>query len=172
MLKAILLFSFTIATASAIPIVGPISVTGGGSQYFSLGDGGVTQNFSGTNGTDSVSVFGSGELGPDGSAGYGNANGSFVFSGEAQIDSFSSDYFEFGVGGGSGSLTLYTSAEVPIITAELIGYVTITSFSYLPPCCLSGYTETFAITPTPEPSSGWLGLIGIVALAARRYVVS
>jgi hypothetical protein len=54
---------------------------------------------------------------------------------------------------------------VPIITADLIGYVTVTSFSEP---MLGEYTETFSITSTPEPRTAWMVMLGLAPVAFWR----
>jgi hypothetical protein len=174
MLRGILFFSFALAIASGGPIgVGPIPVSGGGTYSQSFGDAGITEFFSGNNGTDGVSFSGGGEAGPRGGIGYGTGPGVFDADGisGASIDGTSSKYFTFNVGGGGGSMTLYDSLNNVIATANLQGYIVITGITYENPAVpLLGYTETFLITPTPEPGTSWMMLVGLAAMAvaARR----
>lgn len=169
MLKILLPLSLAISVASAVPIltVGPISVSGGGTYYESLGDSSVIESFSGTNGIDSVFMSGGGEGGPDGGIGFGDATPADVFGGSASIDAVGSSYFSFSLA--SGMLTIDNSVGTAIASADIVGYANITNIVYdNPEVPELGYTETFAIVPTAEPGTAWLLLAGLAALIVMR----
>jgi hypothetical protein len=175
MLKILLPFALASTVIAGPLIVGPVPVSGGAMLSNSRGDIFITEQFSGTNGSDSVSLYSSGIYAVPGS-GSGSPGGPFGDGGCiacVRIDAVTSHYFSFFIGGdGGSSLTLFDSSHNVIASASLIGYIYITSFTYYDPSNLFlGSTETFAIVPTPEPGTIGLVLLGLVALPLTRTVL-
>jgi hypothetical protein len=167
-LKAFSLFAFAAITYAGPLTVGPINVNGSGEIDHSGGDTFITESFSGSNGTDSVSVSFSGEL--------------LVWVGTAEIDGIEAcDQVGFGLclAGASfnrslddpGSVVIvHTSDNTPIATAIINGAMTDVKFSSNGSCGPApfNYCETYTISPIPEPSTAWPIVAGLAALAAVR----
>jgi hypothetical protein len=89
--------------------------------------------------------------------------------GVAQIGGISSPNFTFSIGNGSGFLNLYDSNFAPLASANLIGYVVLTTtFQEYEGQELFGASGTIAIVPTPEPRTEFILLAGLALILIRK----
>lgn len=158
---------------AALILNSPIPVNGQGSFYDSFpGDNYFTLSLSGSNGADTVSLFftspaSSLVLSPAATSYSGNTAGC-CGSGAAVVDGVGSGSFSFSTGNGTGHLSILDNSGILLASADLIGYVGLTSFS--------GTTRdgegTFVIKATPEANTFFLFasvlLISLTAVTYRR----
>jgi MYXO-CTERM domain-containing protein len=169
--RALLPLCFILGTSVAL--AGPIPVSGGGTFVDDDDDSSFTISFSGSNGVDTVSVFAQ--------CGGGYWSGDYVWGGPGFCDGgvlidglsfyfgegITPAYAEFSLGNGSGYATGYNPSPDQYASVSLIGYVGVTSESCSGPPWDSFCTGSFGVSPTPEPGSLALGLLGLGAIALR-----
>lgn len=166
-----LLLALSVA-ASANPIMAgaAIPLTGGGFWYSDPADmiGNQSVSAGGDNGVDSVSFSYTstclGAAGPNISVSTLAIGCAY---GTALLDGVSSSYFSAFVSGGTGSIDVFDSGGDLLASADLIGWINVTSISY------SGLGDrivngTFIISPVPEPATFLLMALGFVACIVKK----
>jgi hypothetical protein len=171
------LFAFSVAaSAGPILVTDPISLTGSGTWSFSFIGGEMIQSASasGNNGADSAGFsYISDCAGAGGPSVEVSVNGGCaVATGMgAEIDDVFSSLFSIQLGaGGTGLLELYDSNHDLLASADVIGWINVTTLVYNGPPGDPGMSGdgAFAIAAVPEPPT-WLPLLlGMAWLIKRR----
>lgn len=159
-------------TLLAAPLfAGAIQVSGGGTFENDPLDvsGEYTATFSGSDGTDNVSVG----YDADFAGGIPNSISSgFPMGGFARVDGtlYNTDSFTFEVvgDGSSGFISVFDSSHSLVNTLQLTGYIFLTSEVCEPGGILRACSGSYSIVGTPEPAALFLSAVGLAGLALRR----
>ncbi|MGA2715302.1 MAG: hypothetical protein ABSG41_19550 [Bryobacteraceae bacterium] len=177
----VVVLAFTaVACASPITVTNPIPLTGSGSWTSAFPGIEVTSaSASGSNGVDFASFSYTSDCAGAGSPSVGvtvNGGCGMATGFGADIDTVQSDFFSVDLFAdtGTGLLDIYDSSDDLLASADLIGWINITSIveSGPPGNPAQDVDGTFAITPAPEPKTYLtlgFGLIWIVKF--RRPMV-